>query len=248
VTTPPRPKSKLPFGMQSKPTVWVAVVFVVVGLAGIYLGRHDKLREWAPNVAVTAFALAITITIVERIVRSEERARVRPRVEYTIFWIGLGFRDITREVAMDYACTHRANFHEIPADASQMFKLWLTALNKEDQPRTLHDGARLPPLLLRAQEFASGLERARERDVDVLDTDLVLEIDEFLQRIDTATVAYARTEQDPANRAQIERLALSMCVEAALKFATTFGRYLGVWLTILPVVKDTAREVSQRPI
>jgi hypothetical protein len=199
VTKLPKPKLKLPFGMESKPTVWVALVFVVVGLAGIVLGRHDKLREWAPNIAVTAFALAITITVVERIVRSEERARVRPRVEYTIYWIGLGFRDMTRHIAMDYAYTHRASFHEIPADASQMFKLWLTDLDKQDQPRALNDGARLPTLLSRAQEFASGLERARERDVDVLEADLVLEIDEFLGQIDAAAAAFGRTEQDPGN-------------------------------------------------
>jgi hypothetical protein len=139
------PRRKSLVDWMRRPTFWVALALIAVGFVGLAFGRQNKLREWAPNIAASAFALAITITVVEWIVRREARARIRPRVERVIYWMGLAFRGA---IVIDYAGTHRDSFKPIPEKGLEMIDLWLAEDENEDRPRKLLEGQRLPMLLL----------------------------------------------------------------------------------------------------
>jgi hypothetical protein len=89
-----------------RPTMPFALALLVVCGLGIYWGRHDSLRAWGPNIAVGAFGLAATITVVELVVRREACARLRPRTDAALWRVGLSFRFFTGAVITDYLGTH----------------------------------------------------------------------------------------------------------------------------------------------
>ncbi len=197
-------RSKLTAWLK-RPAFWVALALLIVGALAVHAGRDDKLREWAPNIAVSAFALAITITVVEWIVRTEARARVRPRLDRVIYWMGLAFRGFTGAIAIDYAGTHRDSFKEIPPDAGEMFAMWLAEQDNEDRPRHVLPGERLPTLILSGREFGQQLEIARARDLDVLDPNLVAVIDKFRWHVGQAVQCFDLAAQGLGDAAGLEK-------------------------------------------
>jgi hypothetical protein len=90
--------------------VYLALVLVVVAAVAVVLYDHHDLRAWTPNIATSALSIAITVTIVSWIVRREARRRIQPRVERTLYWIGLGYRGFLHAILIDYAGTHHATF------------------------------------------------------------------------------------------------------------------------------------------
>ena len=115
--------------------VYLALVLIVVAAVAIVLYDHHELRAWTPNIATSALSIAITITVVSWIVRREARRRIQPRVERTLYWIGLGYRGFLHAIVIDYAGTHHATFKPIPVTAPEMMELWLAEQEHKDVPR-----------------------------------------------------------------------------------------------------------------
>lgn len=235
--------SRLKERLQS-PGFSIALALVAVGGLGVYLGRHDKLREWAPNIAVTAFALAITITVVEWILRREARARLRPRVERVGQSIEVAFESFISGVCIDYAATHGARYYEIPDNAIDMLNLWLTEQDMEDRPRELQGNERLPMLADAAMECINELEESRARDLDVLEPEFVRAIDDFRQSVRQG-VGWCRLRPGLGEAFKGAPAAgLKSIVDGARRFATVLvlDRSHAKWMTIDPLTKDIARE------
>jgi hypothetical protein len=209
-------------------------VLLVTALAFVYLGRHEKLREWAPHIAVAAFGLAITVTIVEWIVRTEARARTRPRVEEVIYRIGLAFRVMVHAVLIDYASTHIMTSMAKPHEALPIIELWLAERDTEDRAHELSKAEHLPELLVAARSFARELDDVRLRNLDVLEPDLITAIDKVKGHIDWAFVNLDLAQRDPERRAAFEREALYWVPRGLRDFAPVLRRYDASWLQIIP--------------
>jgi hypothetical protein len=226
---------------------YLATMLVVVAIAAIILYDNHRLRAWTPNVATSALSIAITVTVVGWIVRHEARARVRPRVERTLYWMGLGFRGFLSAIVIDYAGTHDATFEPIPATAREMIELWLAEQEHEDVARVRSEGERLPMLLAEAREYVRELEDHRARDLDVLEPDLIRAIDDFGWHTAQATQLLGMAEQGLLNdRADTERVALMTVMQGAQQLTSALERYAPSWMTILEQTRAAAVEHSRR--
>jgi hypothetical protein len=227
-------------------TAWVVLALVVVGAWAIYVGRNAKLREWAPNMAVAAFGFALTLTVVAWIVRREGQRRIAPRVDNAIYWMGLSFRIFISAVTSDYAYAHAESFREIPGDAREMFQQWLDDQDNEDVTRQRLEDGRLM-LVASGQEFAKDLEERRERDLDVLEPELVRAIEDFQRAVGGAVqlcgFLRAGLLQDPE---KAEHTALRSVAQGGADFAAVFEKYGPSWMEILPLMKGSADEISAR--
>ncbi len=212
----------------SSPTIWVALVFVGVGIVGVFLGRHATLQEWGPHIAVTAFALAITITVVEWIVRSEANARIRPRVTRAHSAMDLNLGSFMRELLSDYGATHRDTSQPIPKSARKMIELWLADQPNEDTTRVARPGQTLPALMAAATVLKSDLEEIRSRDVDVIEPGLVAAMDKFGNDVHGAMFPYRwGVERADGGEHKHEARFLRAAVEAVLDLVSSFEHYVG---------------------
>lgn len=68
------------------PIAGLVIVLVIVSAAAtIGWAFWDAADEWMTNVATDAFAIALTLAVVNKILERQARERVRPRVERA-FW------------------------------------------------------------------------------------------------------------------------------------------------------------------
>lgn len=228
-------------------TFWVALLLLFVGTWAVYEGRHDKLSTWAPNIATAAIGFALTITVVDALLHRQARRRNAPRVENAIYWMGLSFRGFVSALTHDYAMSHAATFREIPDDARQLLRIWLEDQDREDaRPPELAEGK--GPMLARSgQELAKDLEASRDRDLDILEPDLVRAIDDFQGSVGGAVQLCNMSKGGLLpEQAKTESIVLESVARGAADFADVFAKYGGSWMTVLPIMKRAAEEVSAR--
>lgn len=227
--------------------VYLALALVVVAAVAIVLYDHHDLRAWTPNIATSALSIAITVTIVSRIVRHEARRRIQPRVERTLYWIGLGYRGFLHAILIDYAGTHHATFKPIPRTAPEMVELWLAEQEHEDVPRRPLEGERWPMLVASAREYVGELEDHRARDLDVLEPDLVRAIDDFRWNVAQAIQLLGMYEQGLLQeQADTEQVALMTVMQGAQQLTSALERYAPTWMTVLEQMRAAAAEHSRR--
>ncbi len=232
-----------------RPTWWLAVGLVAIGVADILAWFHWKggFRSWTPNITVGAFAAAVTITIIDRAIRREERHRLKPRTDDVVYWMGLGFRGLVSAVAVDYASTHIDSFKPLPASAIALFQQWTDEQAAEDHIRPAIDGEEHPMLVIEGIEFAKTLDRARERDREVLQPDLIHQMDEFRRSVNSSTWAtYWVDKGHDDDRNGAERLALAEVVGAALEFTKVFKKYAPRWMEVPEITRKGAQAHRDR--
>jgi hypothetical protein len=229
-----------------RPTTPFALALLVLGGLGVYWGRDDKFREWAPNIAVAAFGLAITITVVEWIVRNEARRRLKPRTEQVISRMRFDLTSLIEAIVIDYAGTHVDTFREIPASSMAMINQWLADQDREDQERQPLPGDTYPMLILEGMEFLRQLEIARSRDRDVMEPELVAAIDDINWHVSKARMFYGFAESDFGDPEKTKRSAVRLIVEGTKKFADVFVRLHGPTRDLLPLTKAAAKEHSEK--
>ena len=122
-----------------RPTWWVALVLLVGAVVGIVVWfTAGGSQPWTPPIVVGAITSAVTITVIEEVVRHEERQRTKPRVDDVLFRIGSGLRALVFAIVVDYAGTHLHNFQEIPASVLELIDLWLSQAEAEDNGGSWH--------------------------------------------------------------------------------------------------------------
>jgi hypothetical protein len=91
-------------------------VILVVGavLAVAVSAVSDALDAWMPNVAIEALAIALTITVVDRIVRREAHARVQPLLDHAYSDINGALTLFGYQLVREYAHTHEAHYRRPP--------------------------------------------------------------------------------------------------------------------------------------
>lgn len=241
-----RAKLRTWFGRLS-PTTWAAVTLAALAIVAWLVGLlADSLDNWAPNIVTEALSIAVTVAIVERIIRREQQKRLAPRVERVLWRVGVSFRSFVDAIALDYADSHYETFKEIPADTRDLIAMWLDEQENEDVLRTPLEGERLPMLVLSAQEFVGDLEQVRERDLDVMEPDLVRVVDDFQWRTAQAANIIGLAAMSSRPVANSERIALKTVVNSADAFASVFRRYQPQWMEVMQLMRDAAREHSRQ--
>jgi hypothetical protein len=213
--------------------------------AALFVWVHwdiDRLDAWMPNIVIGLIAVAVTVTLVEGIVRREEQERVGPRVQGVLAQLGPPFRWFTTQVLMDYGMTHFG--YEIGGDATDILRAW-NQDNHTDDLSAVRNTTRLA--LQEGLEFVQLATRLCANDRDALPQDLVVAID----HLEVAAAMGAQNETmfddgEELGRAY-RRWRLLVVVTAVLGFADTFRRHCDpVWFAISEnTIRDEA--VPQEP-
>jgi hypothetical protein len=211
--------------MVSRPTTIAAVVLtlIAVGAAVAYLAA-DAVDAWMPNVAIGAVSIAITITLVEGIVRREARVRLRPRLERTANGLRNVLEGFCVSATLDYADTHLRGYRPIPTEMLSFLEQWLMAKEQQD----VCPPARGVHVIQAGFRLADELRRYRAEDREVMEPDLVRAIDDYITSVTAAQHLFAFSEvASGADCADAIRYA----EEHLVRGAATFGAALARWDT-----------------
>jgi hypothetical protein len=169
--------------------------------------------DWMPNAATTAVGIGLTVTLIEWIVRSEQRRRLGPRLEYLRRRLR-GYLDRYCEiVAMDYKL--RGGTAAFPKDMLALLDQWLEEVDQlETDPRS----PCVRPTLQLGKQIEVELRNHRVQDLDILEPALVRAIDEYLEKSVAGDVLmlFANGSDDRTNAFSIRR-AETTYVEAACR-------------------------------
>jgi len=163
------------------PVGWVAAALSVIGLTFLTIGlTTSKLDNWAPNIATEAFAIALTIAVVERIVRRtherEEEQRIQPRRDRALHVLAFAFRKFAWFAQFDYACTHTStNPEDLPTDPVEVLTLWQEQHGNEDGQRPGRVG--WPLLIDHGVELVEKAQAVGATEREHLPADLVVALD-----------------------------------------------------------------------
>lgn len=210
------------------PTSWLALALTALGLIFVAVAiAWDWLDAWAPNLATEAFAIALTIAVVERIVRREDRRRLQPRVESAMHALRQEFRRFVDGVTVDYAGTHLHSFRPLPRDALEFLDQWLADKDKQDAchaPRR-GDPEQLPLVLHQGIELGKALVHYRELDREVMEPELVRAIDDYIWLGSQHGLLMYRIAGRGAERAQGYALGDTTIVRGARAFGEVLARH-----------------------
>jgi len=207
---------------------WAGLAFVgVASVAVLTWWLTDALDDWAPNAAVEALSIAATIVIVERIVRHETRARVRPRIESASDALRQEFHSFLYGITVDYAGTHLHTFRPLPRDALAFLDQWLADKDKQDACQTTlrEDRGELPLVLHQGIELGKALRHYRELDREVMEPELVRAIDDYIWHGTQRGLLMYRLPADGTERGKRYVLAEAAIVRAARAFGEVLARH-----------------------
>jgi hypothetical protein len=86
---------------------WAAVVLAGVAIVAVVVAiASDRFDNWTPNIATEALAIAVTIGVVERIVRRENERLVRPRVGRAMQVLAFAIKRFVQGCIFDYFARH----------------------------------------------------------------------------------------------------------------------------------------------
>jgi hypothetical protein len=152
-------------------TGWVALGLLLVAGAACLLdsqvGKHSSVRVWVPNIVVGAITVAVTVTVVERAFRNEERRKDASIVNHIHTRMDLMLIDFGYMLTTDYSSTHLDNFKPIPATLIELCGLWLK--EPPDGPPLRRLSHQLPPVIASAEQVAKFLDDYRARYAFVIE-------------------------------------------------------------------------------
>jgi hypothetical protein len=141
----------------------LAVFLVVVAIAAVGVDiTTNALDAWMPNVAVGAISIALTITVIERLIRGAEIERLRPRIDQA------------------YADVYGALVHLVFGAEMSNDEGWLPSVEgfipDYADPNRLDEATKSAIAGLR-----DSLQEIRANHVDVLDVTVIVAIDRVLR-------------------------------------------------------------------
>jgi hypothetical protein len=135
------------------------VALVIIAIAVDVM--TNALDAWMPNVATGAASIALTITVVDRLIKRADDARLQGRRRQAYRRLAQALLSLTQKVFMDYLGTHLHSDIEMSGDPAELLRRW-----REDDPDTPRrrppDGAR-PFVLEAAVEFAVTVNELQKR-------------------------------------------------------------------------------------
>ena len=91
----------------------VLLLLVAAGIVAISL-TTTILGAWGPEMATSAVTVALTITVVDRLIQQEARYRLAPRTTRAIDAIGSALNSFLGSLIADYVDEHGRNLPPIP--------------------------------------------------------------------------------------------------------------------------------------
>jgi hypothetical protein len=123
-----------------------AALGLVAAVAVALWFTTEAADEWMPTIAVDAVSLLVGLVIVDRLVRNEQWARLRPRLRPVLDLMGFQLREFAEHAATDYGLTHVDEYKPVPTGVIAVLDLWLDEAGSEDTERPEYDS----PLLVEA--------------------------------------------------------------------------------------------------
>ncbi len=233
-----RRRTVVPDGLT---TAHVALAMVVVAVAAVIVGLLGALQAWMPSVAVGALTVAITVTVVERAFRNEDRARDKPILDVISTRVDLQLSGFIYALLADYSETHLDTFNAIPATLEQLCKNWLDGI--EDTPRPARPAGAFLPLIGDARALSDHLSAARAQYAFVIDKSPAL-VDAIERLGEWVANASGWVEREKAGfgtfPVEFQVVMLRRIVEAVLNFAHVYADEAGHELR----VSDQQREAA----
>src|SRR5437870_11666965 len=109
-----------------------AITFAVIWAAS----PVTWLDALAPNAIAESIGIGLALTVIDRVLRRRDRARLEPLVQYAMDTLGISFRVVTGAIALDYVQAHSQRKH-LPKGATDLFNLWLAEEANEDTLRSV---------------------------------------------------------------------------------------------------------------
>lgn len=162
-----------------RPTVRWAVALILLAVAGIAVYADGGLQAWMPNIVVGATTVAITITLIDRAIRSEARLAAKPRLDDALDAIKYPFKGLLLGLAFDYGQTH-THTSELPHEPLALLDFWLVQERGRDRDRRLTPDIPSTMLMYEAAHLSETLLQYRGRYPDVFEPDFLLAIDRFI--------------------------------------------------------------------
>lgn len=204
-------------------TWWAAGAFLIGGVlcAWLYGVAGPTGKAWLPNIGTDFFMLALTVTLVDWIVRRAESDRIAPWATRALREIGASYRVVVSAVVRDYKQTHQREALAIPPSSLDVLNLRLAHFEDEDTRRTFPSDD-LPLVVSVALQAASSMQETLADDRPALAPDLIAAIDEYEEdaRL-AATIYFGLDEAEPVER---ERAAIAQAVQATRSFGVVLIR------------------------
>jgi hypothetical protein len=202
-----------------RPTDRFALVLVAVGgVAVVLYVWTSRLDPWLPNVATSAWSIAVTIAVVERIVRTESR----DRIVQALGRIRPGFYTLAEMAMNDYSDMHKASYERPPAAFRELLAHFRSGLD------TIDVGWRNDPAVLVASKALSRyLDEQLQRHESVLDHSFIAEAHDFIrsERMSRNMYRAANEKRIYYDEDSWRRSALAGIVDATLRLYEVFERY-----------------------
>lgn len=158
----------------------LALLFVGLAALALLVWRStERADEWLPNLAGEALSIAVTVAIVDRIIRREDQAKTDRRRYSVLGRIDGALLAFGWHVLEDYTATHGVTYDGVPNDFVQMLGHWHEGLQDADLPR---EGSE-PLIHWAGTRLADALDDIRTRDRDVIDHDLLVDLDHCVWEI-----------------------------------------------------------------
>jgi hypothetical protein len=196
---------------------------VGVAIVGGLVYWRVGARAWMPPVVVGALTVAITVTVVERALRNEQRARDKPILDVITTRVELQLMGFIYALLSDYSTTHLDTFKPIPETLVELCDLWLDGT--EDTPRPERAAGAYPYPLQAARDLSNYLNAARAQYAFVIEKSpaLVSAIERFSEWVAHASVGIEREAAGlGVMSTEFHTTMLKRVVEAARNFAAVF--------------------------
>ncbi len=215
------------------PVGWAAIVLVLVAVGAFLVWLlFDAADAWMPNVATSAFFVAVTVTVVERAIQRESARRLAPFRMRALGEIHAEWYTLCECIALDYAETHGVDIDGLPKDVFDRLQTWLDDHESAAPHRIGADG--VPALVRAGLGLVAALRDVQERFGEALEDEVLLEIEVFAKDIDSARRAFTDMPSVPDSFKQgsvsivaYDALRLGRVLEGAVKDDRWFNHPVG---------------------
>ncbi len=221
------------------------VALGMVGLAAVAgtIYGFGWAQAWMPSVVVGSLSVALTVTVVERAIHSEERRREQPLADRAFQQMGLVLRIYVPVLIADYTYTHPEDTESLPRDVVALTDLWLAGRDDEERHRPERRPGEYPALVQAARYLLDSLVAASEHYALVVASrpDVLHQIEISAELVRHARAGFEITDnQRISDRASIEASSIAKSVAAVKGCAVVLGRYAPRWVVATEEQVDRA--------
>ena len=226
---------------RRRPTTRLGFCLVALALVAVLIyAVTDSLDAWMPNAATDLASIALTVVIVERIIRQENIGEARARIHQALMSIFGDFLSAADFVLDDYIVLHRDRYERPPGDLPGLLEHFRDGVPTRDTdwPEKLGIFAALASL-------ARHTEHQLERHDRVLDHGFVAAAWTYIRAARLARSSWQATVGDVDQR---KGVAVTRAASALLVFYGAFLPYARDFVDdpVIFLTKEEIDEAEQR--